>query len=120
MLAAGAGGIVLALGLAERRRTFAIATVLGATRKQLHGLVFSEAAVMTLGGLASGALIGWTLSQMLVKVLTGVFDPPPSTLSVPWPYLALTVLAALAAIMAAVLNSARTSTRPAVEELREL
>ncbi|MFB7222198.1 FtsX-like permease family protein [Streptomyces sp. NPDC056227] len=120
LLAAASGGIVLALGLAERRRTFAIATVLGATRRQLRGLVLSEAAVMTAGGLAGGALIGWSLSQMLVKVLTGVFDPPPSVIAVPWTYLGLTVVAAVAAIAAAAVNAARGSSRPAVEELREL
>ncbi|MET7683612.1 FtsX-like permease family protein [Streptomyces sp. NPDC005423] len=120
LLAAASGGIVLALGLAERRRTFAIATVLGATRHQLRGLVLSEAAVMTAGGLAGGALIGWSLSQMLVKVLTGVFDPPPSTIAVPWTYLALTVGAAVTAIAVAAVNAARGSSRPAVEELREL
>ncbi|MFE7712562.1 FtsX-like permease family protein [Streptomyces sp. NPDC057486] len=120
LLAAASGGIVLALGLAERRRTFAIATVLGATRRQLRGLVLSEAAVMTAGGLAGGALIGWSLSQMLVKVLTGVFDPPPSAIAVPWTYLALTLGAAVTAIAAAAVNAARGSSRPAVEELREL
>ncbi|KUJ66011.1 ABC transporter permease [Streptomyces albus subsp. albus] len=120
LLAAGAGGIVLALGFAERRRTFAIATVLGADRHQLRGLVFSEAGVLTLLGLAGGGLIGWALTQMLVKVLTGVFDPPPATVAVPWLYLALTALAAIAAIVAAAFNGVRRSTRPAVEELREL
>jgi putative ABC transport system permease protein len=120
LLAAAAGGVVLALGLAERRRTFAIATVLGAGRKQLRGLVLSEAAAVTVGGLAGGALIGWALAEMLVKVLTGVFDPPPSVIAVPWPYLTLTGAAAVAAIVAAALNAARRSSRPAVEELREL
>ncbi|WP_411152835.1 FtsX-like permease family protein [Streptomyces sp. A30] len=120
VLAAGAGGIVLALGLAERRRTFAIAAVLGATRRQLRGLVFSEAAVLTAAGLAGGALSGWALSEMLVKVLTGVFDPPPATIAVPWAYVTATVLVALAAVAAAALNGVRRSHRPAVEELREL
>jgi putative ABC transport system permease protein len=41
-------------------------------------------------------------------------------ISVPWPYLALTALAAVVAIAAAALNAARRSSRPAVEELREL
>jgi putative ABC transport system permease protein len=120
LIAAGAGGLVLALGLAERRRAFAIASVLGAGRRQLRGLVLSEAAVVTAGGLAGGGLIAWLLSRMLVKVLTGVFDPPPSAIAVPWPYLSITVLVALAAIVAGALLSARRSTRPAVEELREL
>ncbi|MEU3340453.1 ABC transporter permease [Streptomyces sp. NPDC006668] len=120
LLAAGAGGLVLALGLAERRRTFAIATVLGAQSRHLRGMVLAEALLLAVGGLAGGAIIGWALSQMLVKVLTGVFDPPPAALSIPSTYLALTGAAAVAAILAAALNGIRGSRRPAVEELRDL
>ncbi|MEU9443298.1 FtsX-like permease family protein [Streptomyces sp. NPDC048304] len=120
LLAAGAGGLVLALGLAERRRTFAITTVLGATRRHLRGMVLTEAIVLTVGGLAGGALIGWALSEMLVKVLTGVFDPPPAALAVPGGYLTLTAAAAVAAVLAAALNGVRRARRPAVEELRDL
>ncbi|MET7885381.1 ABC transporter permease [Streptomyces avermitilis] len=120
LLAAGAGGLVLALGLAERRRTFAVATVLGATRRQLRGMVLTEALLLAAGGLTGGALIGWALSEMLVKVLTGVFDPPPTALSVPGAYLALMATAAVVAVLAAALNGIRRATRPAVEELRDL
>lgn len=120
LLAAGAGGLVLALGLAERRRTFAVATVLGAKSGQLRGMVLTEALLLAAGGLAGGALIGWALSEMLVKVLTGVFDPPPASLSVPGSYLALTAGAAVVAILAAALNGIRSAGRPAVEELRDL
>jgi putative ABC transport system permease protein len=120
LLSAGAGGLVLALGLAERRRTFAIATVLGAKPRQLRGMVLTEALLLTAGGLAGGALIGWALSEMLVKVLTGVFDPPPASLSVPSGYLILTAGAAVAAVLAAALNGIRSAGRPAVEELRDL
>ncbi|MGW3151275.1 FtsX-like permease family protein [Streptomyces sp. NPDC001177] len=120
LLAAGAGGLVLALGLAERRRTFAIATVLGAKTRQLRGMVLTEALILAAAGLAGGALIGWALSEMLVKVLTGVFDPPPASLSVPGSYLVLTALAALIAVTAAALNGIRRAKRPPVEELRDL
>ncbi|MEW2160944.1 FtsX-like permease family protein [Streptomyces sp. NPDC007189] len=120
LLAAGAGGLVLALGLAERRRTFAIATVLGARTHQLRGMVLTEALLLAAVGLAGGAAIGWALSEMLVKVLTGVFDPPPTSLSVPGAYLALTATAALLAVLAAALNGIRGARRPAVEELRDL
>lgn len=89
-------------------------------RRQLRGLVFSEAAVLTAAGLVGGALSGWALSAMLVKVLTGVFDPPPATVAVPWAYVTATVLVALTAVVAAALNGVRRSQRPAVEELREL
>ncbi|MEU1465243.1 FtsX-like permease family protein [Streptomyces sp. NPDC005727] len=120
LLAAGAGGLVLALGLAERRRTFAVATVLGAKSGQLRGMVLTEALLLAAGGLAGGDLIGWALSEMLVKVLTGVFDPPPASLAVPGGYLALTAGAAVVAVLAAALNGIRSAGRPAVEELRDL
>jgi putative ABC transport system permease protein len=120
LLAAAAGGLVLALGLAERRRTFAIAAVLGASTRQLRGLVLSEAALVTVGGLLAGTVGGFLLSQMLVKVLTGVFDPPPEAVVVPWAYLTATAAIAGGAVVGAALMTARRSSRPAVEELREL
>ncbi|MGO4596169.1 FtsX-like permease family protein [Terrabacter sp. 2RAF25] len=119
ILAAASGGLVLAIGLAERRRTMAIISVLGARRHQLQGLVMAEAAVVAVGGLLGGALISWALTQMLVKVLTGVFDPPPSSIAVPILYLTVTAATVLAALAAAAGFSARSSTRPAVEELRD-
>jgi putative ABC transport system permease protein len=88
-LAVASGGLVLGLGLAERRRDLAIVAALGGKRRQLRALVHVDAAVVTLAALAGGALGGAVLSQVLVKVLSGVFDPPPASLSVPWPYLAL-------------------------------
>src|SRR6266550_8436999 len=93
LLAAGASGLVLAVGLGERRRTFAIASALGAKGRQLGSFVWSEAAFVAIGGLALGALSGWWIAQVIVKILTGVFDPPPEHLSVPWGYLAGLLLA---------------------------
>jgi putative ABC transport system permease protein len=75
VLAAASGGLVLALGLAERRRSFAIADVLGATRRQQRSLVRAEAVILITCGLAAGAVLSWALPRMLVGVLTGVFDP---------------------------------------------
>lgn len=120
LLAAGAGGLVLALGLAERRRTMAIIAVLGARRRQLQGLVMAEASVVAVGGLAGGVLISWGLTLMLVKVLTGVFDPPPSSVAVPIAYLLVTAVIVVTALGLGAGWGARTSTRPAVEELRDL
>ncbi|MEO7060108.1 MAG: FtsX-like permease family protein, partial [Lapillicoccus sp.] len=120
LLAAGAGGLVLALGLAERRRTMAIIAVLGARKRQLQGLVMAEASVVAVGGLIGGALISSGLTVMLVKVLTGVFDPPPSSVAVPTSYLLLTAVIVVLALGVGAGWGARTSTRPAVEELRDL
>jgi putative ABC transport system permease protein len=120
VLAAAAGGLVFALGLAERRRTFAIASVLGASRRQLRSVVLVEAAVVAVGGVVFGTLVGGLLSQMLVSVLTGVFDPPPATLAIPWPYLITVAVIAVGAIGSAALLASRPTARPTVEYLREL
>ena len=120
LLAAGAAGIVLAVGLAERRRSLAIMSVLGAGRRQLRGLVFGEGLLLGAGGLLGGIVIAWGLAAMLVKVLTGVFDPPPSAVAVPWAYFAVTAAAVASSLAVAASAGARASTRPAVEELREL
>jgi putative ABC transport system permease protein len=120
VLTSAAGGLVLALGLAERRRTFAIASALGATRRQLRGLVTAEVWVVTLGGLLFGGLIGWLLSGTLVSVLTGVFDPPPSFLTVPWGYVTAAVAATLAALTLAAGNTIRLAHRPPAAVLRDL
>src|SRR5439155_14534562 len=88
VLAAASAGLALALGLHERRRTFAIASALGAGARQLGGFVWAESVFVTAGGLLLGALSAAALSEMLVKVLTGVFDPPPDSIAVPGAYLA--------------------------------
>src|SRR5262249_18258434 len=51
LLAGAATGLTLALGLAERRRTFAIAHALGAKPRQLGSFVWSEAGFMIATGL---------------------------------------------------------------------
>ncbi|MEP6759462.1 MAG: FtsX-like permease family protein [Actinomycetota bacterium] len=120
LLAAGASGLVLALGLAERRRTFAIASALGAKRRQLGGFVWSEAAFVAVGGLTLGALAGWWIAQVIVKILTGVFDPPPEHLSVPWAYLTGLLVAVGAAIAVAGVGMLRATRKPSMAILRDL
>ncbi len=53
VLAVGAGGLVLALGLSERRRTYAIATALGAKSTHLRAMIFSETGVITVVGISA-------------------------------------------------------------------
>jgi putative ABC transport system permease protein len=119
-LAVAAGGLVLALGLAERRRSAAIVTALGCTPQRLRGIVLAEASVLAVPGLLAGAVLGFALSWLLVRVLAGVFDPPPSALAVPWGYLVGLGIGALAALLGTAVWAASAARRPAVEVLREL
>ena len=94
LMVAGVAGLVLALGLVERRRSFAILTALGAKPWQLGAFIWSEALMVVGSGAVCGTAIGFAVAKVLVQVLSGVFDPPPDTLFVPWTYLALVVAAA--------------------------
>lgn len=120
ILVAGSTGLILALGLAERRRMFAILAALGARKNQLGAFVWSEGLLILTGGGLIGVVLGLGVAQMLVKVLTGVFDPPPEFLSMPWSYLVLMGAAALVSTVAAVMSTTKLSHRPAVEEMRNL
>jgi putative ABC transport system permease protein len=120
VLAAAATGLALALSFHERRRTFAIASALGASVRQLGGFVWGESAFVTGGGLLIGALGAAGLARILVKVLTGVFDPPPDHLSVPWGYLLTVAALACGAAAASGILTLRALRRPSVETLRDL
>ncbi len=120
ILAAAASGLVLGLGLVERRRTFAITSALGARTRQMASFVWSEAIFVTLGGVILGVLSGWGISLVIVKILTGVFDPPPPHLFVPWAYLAALAGVTGGAIAVAVSGVIRATRRPAIEMIRDL
>ena len=82
--------------------------------------MWNESAFVTGAGLIAGTVLAVTISWMLIKVLTGVFDPPPGALAVPWAY-----LLAVAALTAAAAASAgglvlRALRRPPIEVLRDL
>ena len=57
---------------------------------------------------------------MIVKVLTGVFDPPPSTLAVPWAYLGLVFAASVLAVALATNRAIASVRRPAIQLRRDL
>ncbi len=120
VLAVAGGGLVLGLGLAERRRDLAVVAALGARRRQMRALVHVDAVVVTVAALVSGALGGGVLAQILVKVLTGVFDPAPAGLSVPWPYLLLVAALAVAGIATAARVVAARASRHITSTLRDL
>jgi putative ABC transport system permease protein len=115
----GAAGIVFILNLAERRRAFAIMSALGAKAPQIRAFVWGEGLLVFLGGSLAGLLAGLLLAEMLVQLLTGVFDPPPEGLTIPWLYLAILATAIFAATLAAAVATQVTLRRPVIEALRD-
>jgi putative ABC transport system permease protein len=97
-----ATGLALFLSLAERRRSFAILSALGAKRRHLASFMWSEAVTVLIGGGLVGICLGWLVAFALVKVLAGVFDPPPEALTVPWMYLIFLCASAIALTAAGV------------------
>jgi putative ABC transport system permease protein len=83
-------------------------------------MIVSEAIVLGVLGLVAGTLIGSLLSLMLVKVLTGVFDPPPSAIAVPWAYLSAVFVITVAAFAVASAAAIQAARRPPITILREL
>jgi putative ABC transport system permease protein len=120
ILAVAASGLVLILGLVERRRMFAITAALGARTRQLAAFVWAEAFFVALGGAVLGVLSGWGLSFIIVKILTGVFDPPPPHLFAPWGYLAALAAVTACAIIAAGVSVIRSARQPTMEIIRDL
>jgi putative ABC transport system permease protein len=120
VLAAASTGLALGLGFRERRRTFAIAAALGARSRQLGGFVWSESLFVAGGGVVLGSAIAAGITWLLIKVLTGVFDPPPDAIAVPWGYLGLVLALVAATVSAAGALTLRALRRPAIEELRDL
>lgn len=118
VIAAAAGTVMLALGLDARRRGTALITLLGARRRQLAAFEAGEPLLVAILGLTIGALVGWGMSELLVKILTGVFDPPPSWLAVPWGYLAGLAVVVIGGIAAATIWVARRVRHLAPQELR--
>jgi putative ABC transport system permease protein len=102
LLSACAAGLVLALGVLDRRRSFAAMAALGAKPAQILAFLKSEALLIFVAGSVLGALTGAAVAWMLVQLLAGVFDPPPDHLTVPWLYLGLLFAAAAVSVSVAV------------------
>lgn len=120
VLALACSGLALLLGAAQRRRGLVLLAALGATTRQRGRFLAGEAAALLAGGVLAGVVIAATISYLLVKVLTGIFDPPPTAAAVPVGYLVLLLGCVVAATGAVVLAVNRLGTRAGLAELREL
>lgn len=120
LLIAGAAGLVLGLGLVERRRDFALLAAIGASHRQIAAFIWAEALLVIICGGLAGTATGFGLAQVLVRLLTGVFDPAPEHLAVPWFYLVALLAAGAVSVSVAVIAVARVSRRNTLETLRTI
>jgi putative ABC transport system permease protein len=120
VLAAAAMWLFVNLVVNERRHEFATMAALGASLQDIGAFVRSEAVAVLAAALALAAGLGWLLAEMLIAMLQHVFDPPPDHLAVPWKFLALLALAAVAGAWLAAVVAARSLRRlPLGTVLRE-
>ncbi len=120
LLALACSGLALLGGIVERRRALVLLAALGATARQRGRFLATEARAMVGAGVLGGALIGTTLSYMLIKVLTGIFDPAPASATVPWAYLLVLVGLVAVVTVLVVTGVGRLVARAGPSELRDL
>ena len=120
LLAVAAFGLALLVGILQRRRALVVLAALGATSRQRGRFLAVEASAILATGLVGGAAITAAMAAMLVKVLTGIFDPPPDHPTVPWLYLALLFLIVIATAVSVVTIAGRAAGRAGPRELRDL
>jgi putative ABC transport system permease protein len=120
VLALACSGLALALGITERRRALVLLAALGATARQRGRFLTAEARALLAGGILGGAAIGVTIAYLLVKVLTGIFDPPPTGLTVPAGYLSALAVSVIAASAAVLAVHGRLAGRAGPSQLRDL
>jgi putative ABC transport system permease protein len=120
LLALACSGLALLLGAGQRRRALVLLSALGATAGQRRRFLSAEANALLLGGLAAGTAITAVISFLLVKVLTGIFDPPPTAPSIPVSYLLALLVSVGGATALAVAGLGRLGSRAGPAELREL
>ena len=107
---------MLGLGLIERRRDFALLAAMGANGRQLGSFLWTEGLII----LSAGFVLGFAIAKMLVKVLTGVFDPPPQALSIPWLHLFVLLAAGCVSTVLAVVIAQKVSQWHAIQALRTI
>jgi predicted permease len=104
---------VTANAVAQRSREFGIRAALGATRRDLLGLVGGEMVVVVTVGVLAGAAIAWAASRVMAGMVYGVTVHDPGVFAT-----APTVLV-LAALAATIVPARRAMLVEPVEVMRE-
>lgn len=120
LLAVTSAALVLAVGAARRRRSLVALAVLGASARQRAGFLWTESRWIVACGLLGGLVAGTVVAFQLVKVLNGIFDPPPQVPAVPAVFLAALLVCVVAGAGLATAASARWAGRIDPSRLRDL
>jgi putative ABC transport system permease protein len=120
VLALACSGLALLGGIVERRRGLVLLAALGATSRQRGRFLVTEARTMVAAGILGGAGIGVVIAYLLVKVLNGIFDPPPAAATVPWSYLGVLLALVCGVTVLVVTGVGRLVARAGPSALRDL
>lgn len=118
----GVVGIALGLGIlvAERQRETGVLRAIGASPRQVGGLVMGEAGWIGLHSALAGLACGGVLAVALAQVVNRAFFGWTIDMALPWRELLLLPLWVCALAMAAALAPARRAARvPVAESVRE-
>jgi putative ABC transport system permease protein len=108
VLAAAAMWLFVNVVVNERRHEFATMAALGASLRDIGAFVRAETIAVLAAAMGLAAVLGWLMAEMLIAMLQHVFDPPPDHLAVPWGFLGLLALAAVAGALLAAAVAARS------------
>lgn len=120
LMALACSGLALLGGILERRRALVLLAVLGASARQRGRFLAAEAKGLVICGVAGGITIGGVISYMLVKILTGIFDPPPDHATIPWTFLVALLIVVTSVTVAVVSLFGRIAAKAGPAELRDL
>lgn len=120
LLAVASAGLVLVVGAAQRRRSLVALAVLGANNRQRAGFLWTEARWIVVAGVFGGLVTGALIATQLVKVLNGIFDPPPQHPAIPWTFMVVVLGAVVASATVATAAAARWAGRVDPSRLRDL
>ena len=103
---------VIAASVEGRRRELGVRLALGASGRQLVGMVMREGMLLAAAGLAIGAAVALAVSRFARALLYGIQPTDPPT------YLAIALVLALATLAACVIPARRASRVDPMEALR--
>lgn len=120
LLAVTSAALVLTVGASQRRRSLVALAVLGASARQRGAFIWTESRWIVASGVIGGLVAGTVVAYQLVKVLNGIFDPPPQVPAIPTTFLLVLLVTVVGGAAVATAISARWAGRVDASRLRDL